>query len=86
MRKAVKALTFGGNSACMYSRGDLSRWSDSAECWWNHASRRWLCFFTMPSVGISAPAIILSSVDLPAPLGPTSATRDSRSTPTSTSL
>ena len=29
---AVKALTFGGNSACMNSRGDLSRWSDSAEC------------------------------------------------------
>ena len=37
--------------------------------------RRWWCFFTMPSVGMSAPAIILSSVDFPAPFGPTNATR-----------
>jgi hypothetical protein len=30
-----------------------------------------LCRFTMPSRGSSCPVISLSSVDLPAPLGPT---------------
>ena len=36
-----------------------------------------------PSVGLSSPLFSLSSVDLPQPLGPTSAMRESQSTPMS---
>ena len=47
----------------------------TVRCWWYWPMRRWLCRLTMPSIGSSCPVISLSSVDLPAPLGPTCGAR-----------
>ena len=68
----------------MYSRGVSLGSSSSVRCWWYMPSFRWLCRFTMPSKASRSPVISFSSVDFPAPLGPTMATRLSRSTPRST--
>ena len=59
----------------------LSSWS--AECWLYRPIDRWLWRLTSPTVGVMSPHISFSSVLLPAPLGPTSATRESQSTPNS---
>mmetsp|Transcript_4237 Transcript_4237/g.10281 ORF Transcript_4237/g.10281 Transcript_4237/m.10281 type:complete len:213 (+) Transcript_4237:113-751(+) len=62
----------------MYSLGVLSRWFSK---WWNaccatYATRMFWWRHTVPSVGFVSPQNILMIVDLPAPLGPTTATLD----------
>mmetsp|Transcript_17166 Transcript_17166/g.39643 ORF Transcript_17166/g.39643 Transcript_17166/m.39643 type:complete len:251 (-) Transcript_17166:1454-2206(-) len=63
------------------SRGVLSRSRTSTKCWVNRPSLRCPWGRMSPSDGLSSPAISLTRVVFPAPFGPTSATRESRSTP-----
>ncbi|BAT09539.1 Os09g0572450 [Oryza sativa Japonica Group] len=83
MAALILSSSFPGYSFIMYCRADMSRSSFSARCWWNCAILRWLCRLTMPSSGMRSPVMSLRSVLFPAPLGPTSATLESRSTPKS---
>ena len=55
----------------------------STLCWWYRPMDRFVCLLTLPTDGVKSPVMSLSSVDLPAPLGPTSAMRESQSTPNS---
>jgi hypothetical protein len=52
-------------------------------CWLYFAMRKWLWRWISPWVGLSSPTRSLSSVLLPAPLGPTRTIRESRSIPKS---
>ena len=57
--------------------GLLSYGSWSAECWLYFASLSAACLDIVPSQGCSAPVIRFNSVDLPVPLFPRIATRES---------
>mmetsp|Transcript_14113 Transcript_14113/g.50681 ORF Transcript_14113/g.50681 Transcript_14113/m.50681 type:complete len:215 (-) Transcript_14113:291-935(-) len=59
--------------------------SCSALCWLYRPIKSAVCGFTSPSVAVSSPAMSFRSVDFPQPLGPTSAMRESQSTPMSSS-
>ena len=66
----------------MYSDGVSSRCFSR---WWNaccatYARRRLGCFHTVPAPGSSSPVSSLIIVDLPAPLAPSTATRDDSDT------
>ena len=60
--------------------------STSTECWWYLPMSNAGWRVTLPLLAVSSPVMSFSRVDLPAPLGPTSAMRESQSTPKSRSL
>mmetsp|Transcript_28318 Transcript_28318/g.60720 ORF Transcript_28318/g.60720 Transcript_28318/m.60720 type:complete len:302 (-) Transcript_28318:451-1356(-) len=68
------------------SRGVISRSRTSTKCWVKRPSLRCPWGRMSPRDGFSSPAMSLTRVVLPAPLGPTSATLESRSTPKLTFL
>mmetsp|Transcript_13543 Transcript_13543/g.33239 ORF Transcript_13543/g.33239 Transcript_13543/m.33239 type:complete len:162 (-) Transcript_13543:415-900(-) len=70
-----------GYARCMEARGVSARSMPSTWCWLNTASRTLGLRVMWPWVGCRWPLIRPSSVDLPIPLGPTMAARDSRSRP-----
>mmetsp|Transcript_30406 Transcript_30406/g.76078 ORF Transcript_30406/g.76078 Transcript_30406/m.76078 type:complete len:223 (-) Transcript_30406:789-1457(-) len=65
------------------SMGWLPGSRTSTECWWYRPIDRCEWRLTVPRLGSTSPVMSLRRVDLPAPLGPTSATRLSQSTPNS---
>eukprot|EP01139_Manchomonas_bermudensis_P024168 Amastigsp_a842133_121.p4 type:complete len:118 gc:universal Amastigsp_a842133_121:1298-945(-) len=65
-----------GNFALRYAMGLTSMSSWSTKCCEKNPMRSLRARSMVPTVGSRCPAMSLSSVDLPVPLGPTSAMRD----------
>mmetsp|Transcript_56502 Transcript_56502/g.115646 ORF Transcript_56502/g.115646 Transcript_56502/m.115646 type:complete len:236 (-) Transcript_56502:348-1055(-) len=62
--------SFGVESRC------FSKWWNA--CWATYAMRMLGCFQTVPDCGLNSPVSSLMIVDLPAPFGPMTATREER--------